>query len=274
MVRTLVDRLRSPAHTGTNRCRPCTAVNVALVAIVAVAVGVVAAPAGVAVAGLGIAAVWLWGYVVPGTPRLTRRYLPEWVLARFGKSGRRRGEVATAGSVPDTDDPTALLASLGVLADADDPSLAAAFESSWSATAGQIAGSTSSVGTAAAEVLSVAPDRVDVTPGESGGVSLALDGEWVGDWPSRTALVADLAAELTLDGDAWAGLDRATRADLTGRIRGLATACPVCGAETTVSDDTVESCCRSADVVAVTCRDCGDRLAEFERSPAPFAPGA
>jgi hypothetical protein len=275
MVRTLIDRLRVPEHTGPNRCYPCTVVNVALVGVAAGLLGVVAAPVGLAVACLGLAAVWLRGYAVPGTPRLTRRYLPVRVLALFGKSRLRRGRgrfAAPNGAATNADDPSETLAAFGVLADADEPSLAASFEDAWSDTTARIAEDERAVREAAAEVLSASPRAVRIAPGETAGVTLTLDGEWVGNWPSRTALVGDLAAELLLAGDAWSDLDRVNRADLLARIRGLATACPVCGGETAVSDETVESCCRSADVVAVTCRECGDRLAEFERSPTPYAP--
>ena len=64
-----VAALRRPEHTGKNRCWPCTAVNVAIVAALAAAV----APAssilavGTAVAGLFLVAVR--GYLIPGTPR-------------------------------------------------------------------------------------------------------------------------------------------------------------------------------------------------------------
>ncbi|WP_066413244.1 hypothetical protein [Halorubrum aethiopicum] len=66
--------LRRPAHTGENRCWPCTTVNVAVVAIAAAAVTAVGSPAlGGAVALAGLALVWLRGYVVPGTPRFAPR---------------------------------------------------------------------------------------------------------------------------------------------------------------------------------------------------------
>ena len=68
--------LRRPAHTGENRCWPCTTVNVAAVAVVAAAVAVVGSPAiGGAVALGGLALVWLRGYVVPGTPRFAPRHV-------------------------------------------------------------------------------------------------------------------------------------------------------------------------------------------------------
>lgn len=59
--------------------------NIALAAVTAAALGRRSRSAGVAtlVAALGL--VYLRGYLVPGTPTLTRRYLPDRVLAAFGK---------------------------------------------------------------------------------------------------------------------------------------------------------------------------------------------
>ena len=65
--------LRRPEHTGENRCWPCTAVNVVLVAVAAAAVAVASVPVGAVGAVAGLALVWLRGYVVPGTPRFAPR---------------------------------------------------------------------------------------------------------------------------------------------------------------------------------------------------------
>lgn len=263
-VRSLVDALRDPVYTGANRCWPCTAVNLTLVALGAAVVGALAAAAGVVVAGLGVAAVWLRGYVVPGTPTLTRRYLPAAVLARFGK--------APGGTAPPTGDPTERLSALGVLQD-DEPRLTRTFRDRWADTAGSLAGDERAVRRAAGEALAVPPADVTVeTDGD--GVSLVVGGDWVGQWPSRPALVADLSTELALSGRGWAGIERTERADLAARVRALAERCPVCDSPTRVSEDTVESCCGSAEVVAVTCPGCSARLAEFDPAPAAFAPGA
>ena len=82
----LLGRLRNPAYTGANRCIPCTGVNLGLTAGAALAAGVVSAPLGLAVAAAGVTATALRGYVVPGTPALTKRYLPDSVLAWFDKA--------------------------------------------------------------------------------------------------------------------------------------------------------------------------------------------
>jgi len=261
VLRSPVDRLRQPAYTGADRCLPCTAVNLLFVAAGALAVGLVAPLAGGAVAVLGVGAVWLRGYVVPGTPTLTRRYLPERVLALFGKSP----------AAPPEGDPTERLAALGAVSGGE-PTLADGFRAAWSDRAAAVADG-DALRAAAGEVLSVDPGAVSVTRPQEGGVALEVDGRWVGGWPSRTALAADLATELTLAGTGWEALDRVERADLAARLRGLAEHCPVCGTATSVSEDTVTSCCGSAAVVAVSCPGCEARLAEFDPSPRAFAAG-
>jgi hypothetical protein len=260
-----VGRLRDPVYTGSNRCWPCTAVNLALVAIVAAALSTLAPVVGFGVAALGIVTIWLRGYVIPGTPTLTRRYLPGWVLARFGKVPR--------GTSPPDGDPTEQLSTLGVL-DKEAVQLRPAFRDSWGETAAALSTRDRVLRRAVGEVLAVPPADVRIEAvRDTSGVEVTVAGSWVGQWPSRTALVADMATELTLSETAWTGFDRPRRADLAARIRGLAAACPVCETKTTVSDDTVESCCYTADVVAVTCPACSARLAEFDPSPAAFAPG-
>lgn len=83
--RTLIGRLRRPEYTGENRCLPCTVLNVAL-GVIAAAVVNRRDRRGAAVtliAAIGV--IYLRGYLVPGTPTLTQRYLPDEVLAAFGK---------------------------------------------------------------------------------------------------------------------------------------------------------------------------------------------
>ena len=69
----LVDTVRRPEHTGERRCWPCTAVNAVLVLGAAVAVARRRRLAALPVLLAGTAAVYLRGYVVPGTPRFAPR---------------------------------------------------------------------------------------------------------------------------------------------------------------------------------------------------------
>lgn len=68
-----LERLRRPEHTGENRCWPCTVANVVLVALGALLLARRRRALALTAAAVGGAAVWLRGYVVPGTPRFAPR---------------------------------------------------------------------------------------------------------------------------------------------------------------------------------------------------------
>ncbi|SFS69967.1 hypothetical protein [Halostagnicola kamekurae] len=91
-VRDSIDRLRQPDYTGENRCTPCTLLNVAIAAVLVAAATTVAlsrtdrvgaAVLGTALAAVSGAAIYLRGYLVPGTPRLTETVLPDRVHRRL-----------------------------------------------------------------------------------------------------------------------------------------------------------------------------------------------
>jgi hypothetical protein len=85
----LKDALARPEHTGSNRCWPCTAVNLALVTLTAaVCVRRERRLTGLLALSAGIVAIALRGYVVPYTPRFAPKLvgltpMPE---SWFGKS--------------------------------------------------------------------------------------------------------------------------------------------------------------------------------------------
>jgi hypothetical protein len=82
----VLDRVRQPEYTGENRCMPCTATNVVIAVLLSVGVGVLFPPAGVVVFALSLGAIWLRGYLVPGTPELTKRYFPDWLPRASSRS--------------------------------------------------------------------------------------------------------------------------------------------------------------------------------------------
>lgn len=78
-------RLRQPEYTGDNRCWPCTIVNLLITLALVVVVAIVSPLAAAAVGLVGVVAIALRGYLVPGTPSLTKRYLPQRIRRMFGK---------------------------------------------------------------------------------------------------------------------------------------------------------------------------------------------
>jgi hypothetical protein len=286
----LLARLRQPEYTGENRCIPCTATNVAIAAVLSVGVGVLFPPAGVAVFVGSLVAIWLRGYLVPGTPELTKRYFPDWLLAYFDKGpqaasasgfdaeavertddGQRADDEAddTASTTDEGQrrdvDPESLLLEAGVVEPcerADDLCLTEAFETAWTKRMATLreAGADRE---ALADQLGVDADDLRFEEHEAGFEAFE-DDRRLGQWESRAALLADLAAaaELPAYVDDWDRLAVGAKARVLGGLRVFLETCPTCGGEVTAGTEIVESCCRSHEVVAVGCSACDARLLE------------
>jgi hypothetical protein len=270
-ARTAVDRLRRPEYTGENRCLPCTAVNVGIAGVGAAAVTAAAGPAlGAAGFGAGLAAIWLRGYLVPGTPELTKRYLPESVLRLFGKAPGA-GETRPPGAV----DPEAYLLDAGVLVETaagDDFAFAPDFASAWRTAATGEPGKTDADGdrsarddvAALATLTGADADELAIDWYEGVGFAYAGD-EKIGHWESRAAFRADVAADrvLTATRDDWTTLALADRSAVLGALRLFVEECPTCAGDVGLEERVVESCCSSYDVVAGRCAGCDARLFEL-----------
>jgi hypothetical protein len=268
---TVIDNLRNSEYTGSNRCVPCTIVNVAIAAVGGAALSLFAVPLGVAFLLGGLLAIYLRGYLVPGTPAFTRQYFPDWLLAVFDK----------VDPVPANVDVVAVLVSAGVLIDGpEDLELSPAFAAAWNE---RLHGM---------DVERVGLDGESTTPGEDGAAvgavelaaltdldpeSLAVQRygdavvanvgtERIGRWESRAAFVADLAAARELDDwvPRWRSYSLAARSELLGSLRLFLERCPACDGPVTLEQDVVKSCCRNYDVIAVSCAGCGSRLLEAD----------
>lgn len=265
-----LDRVRQPEYTGENRCLPCTAANVVIASVLSAVVGVLFAPAGVAVFLGSLALVYLRGYLVPGTPELTKRYFPDWLLAAFDK---RPAEPAI--DPGETVDVEQVLVEAGVLqerADVDDLEVAPWFEQRWFEEA-ERAREDDAGRAALADLLGL--EDADLSFREFGDAFVAKEsGVQVGRWESQAAFLADVAAARVL-ADELAGWESTTppqRGQLLNGLRLFLEECPSCGGPVDFGQEVVESCCRSVDVVAVTCDACEARLFEME-TPETLAAG-
>jgi hypothetical protein len=258
-------RLRQPEYTGENRCTPCTVVNTLIAGSVGVVLGVVVHPAaGVLAFGAGALAVYLRGYLVPGTPALTRRYFPPWLLRTFGKdpikaaatgTTRRADEPpeAVADAKADADTP---LVAAGVVSDGQQPTPTEAFREEWRARIDAID--------------EVTPEAVaDVFGADSarrlGEASFVLDESASVRWGSEGALVADVAAAGLLAErlGARAEWDRDTRRSVLMGLRLCLETCPSCGGAVRLEEDRVDPCCQKPHLVAeAVCTDCGAVLGD------------
>jgi len=274
----VVDALKQPEYTGENRCTPCTIANSVIAVVgsaalsgVLVTVGGAAMAVAAGVGGLALAvsaaAIYLRGYLVPYTPTLTKRYFPDWLLARFDKlpeesagdpeDGRRDHEV----------DPESVLLEAGAVepcVEEDDACLTDAYRSAWHEEMRQVA----AAGVETDDIVSVLALDLDLDEaalthhGEA--ILLTVNDRELGKWESDAALVADVAGARVLAEryDAWPDLSAADRSTVLRGLRVFAETCPLCDGAIQLGQHTEESCCRSYEVVAVTCDDCQSRLFE------------
>jgi hypothetical protein len=269
-------RFRQPEYTGENRCVPCTLANSVIAVVLGVALAAVWMPLGIAVLVASALAIWLRGYLVPGTPELTKRYFPERLLAHFDKGPQSSGFAAAVESGPDDGteefdaeafDAERVLLDGGVVEpceDVDDLCLDGEFERGWYARMDAVRDDETAAREELARQLDVDPASVEFE--EYGSATVArIDGARAGQWESHAALVADLAAahELPARVDGWASLPTEARSRLLGGLRIFLEECPECGGPVFAERETVTSCCRSHEVVAASCRECDARLLEL-----------
>ncbi|ELY70414.1 hypothetical protein [Natrinema versiforme] len=230
-------RLEQPAYTGDNRCLPCTAVNVALAFAIAAGLAIAgSAVAGALAFGVCLALIRLRGYLVPGTPTITRRYFPDRVLERFGKS---TAATPTIEAVSPDELASTLTAAGIVTADEGAIRLAPAFRRRWN----DRLSSADAADPSAAEVGSMLGADESEQVGET---AFLLDGRKQVRWESTAALAADVAAaaELRTRIDGWDALAVDERRDLLTGLRLLRDDCPICRDQVQTAAERLEHCCR------------------------------
>lgn len=262
----LLDRVRRPAYTGENRCTPCTVLNLLVAATLSIVLAVVSPGIAVLAFAVSVVVIYLRGYLVPGTPTITARYFPEWVLELFGKE-------SVAVEPDDRTTETDLLETCEVVeaargdnrrlesSPARDRKLDPAFRGRWNEeirrTRDRNLGRE-----AVADTFGVDADAVSAM----GANGYLLGDERLIQWPSDAALAADVAAgrELRDCCPGWDEQDVADRLDALTTIRTLRRDCPACGESLSRIRETVESCCQpSVEVVSAFCEECGAQLAEM-----------
>lgn len=264
----LIQRFKQPAYTGANRCFPCTIANIGIAGLVSVVIGVLSLPAGL-LAFLGAAVViYLRGYLIPGTPRLTKQYFPEQVLALFDKAPPEIQALPDDHTIEET------LFAIGVIEecpDQDDLCLHPGFRKQWYARIDRLDSATAAADTTIFRDLDIDRDRITLQSTANAYAAYIGDRQ-ISRWESQAAYIADVAADHILStrvGD-WDQLSFERRLGILSVLRLWLEQCPDCGGTVTLGERTVESCCRSYDVIAGSCEDCGSRV--FEAQVQPNAP--
>ena len=264
-----LETLRQPEHTGSNRCWPCTVVNLGLVALLSLVLFArERRGAGLLAAGIGLAAIVYRGYAVPYTPQFAPRLvaaspLPdEW----FGKADPSvaDGERESL-TEPDLDGETVLSELVGagvVVADGELVRPAEAVDTAWRREMDELR--SSSPEELAATTRATLPDIDTVEPVESGGSEWLAIGRGHGEFVARPVAVAELAAYRSL---ADAVGDEGLRLAGARAFRMFLERCPVCDSRLELSSEV--SCCggysdpQSSPDELLVCPDCEQRLYTF-----------
>ncbi|KDE59091.1 hypothetical protein EL22_24555 [Halostagnicola sp. A56] len=323
----VVEALHQPEYTGDDRCEPCTVLNLIIAALLSSLIARKSKLGGVFALGCSIGLIYLRGYLIPGTPTLTKRYLPPEILRWFGKdpepvvasglgspdgtaaigdlsqedrSDEPTESVSTAsatapngetpaegeaetdgyGSESDTEpvdgsadapeagmDLETYFVDEGILEPcekSDDLCLTDAFETAWLEEIEPIAdGEIDAADAAAAFGFEEDPDEFELLT-RDGVHTLRANASRTGQWPSRPALVADVAASRVFESwvDDWDAFAPAQKGQLLNSLRMFLETCPTTGGDIQMGEEVVESCCSSHKVFAVTCEDTGERLFE------------
>jgi len=205
----VLDRLRRSEYTGANRCVPCTLLNVLLAAVGAVLLAVFAADVlavGFLLAALSV--IYLRGYLVPGTPALTRRYLPASVLARFGKDPNAQPDQSwdvlekMVYERENAVEPEAYLRDAGVIETSDDGDLRFTDAFAADVARAEVRHRDDPENVAVLEVMfETAPDDISFEERDHPAIQV---GPRVRTWPSEAALLADVATHEALT--EWTGV--------------------------------------------------------------------
>ncbi|XVH31864.1 hypothetical protein ACNS7O_01415 [Haloferacaceae archaeon DSL9] len=247
-----------PRYTGENRCWPCTAVNAALVAVVALLVWPLAPLFAVGIASVGGVLIVARGYVVPYTPQFAPKLVAR-LPVRFGTEPP--GPVSD--SMVDSEGTDALLESLfaaGVLVGDDDLVLGESVHAAWRERIGELR---------AADAQTLADATADAAPFDAHGEAhgehvLLVDSREI--WLPRAVAIADTAAVETL---VETGFPRDAAAAAARPLRLFLNECPACGGK--IEETTITNCCGGTrgvhdrpDTAVLACSTCETMLFEFD----------
>jgi len=251
-----VASLKQSEYTGKNRCAPCTVVNGAIAVVLTIAAWFAISPGiSIVIFLAAVTVIYFNGYLIPGTPKLTKHYLPTSVLQLFGKEP----VAGSSHSVPDPDAPLPVwLRDVGVITDPSEPKLTDSFAATWE----------TAIRKTDVEMIDEHDIRVlfgtdDVS--RHAETSIVINSNQMVRWISKAALTADVAAGNVFAARTatWTELSSTDRVTLLRRLRLFLRYCPSCGGTVEMNQRTVEPCCeRPHTLMTVRCENCGTPLGE------------
>ncbi len=196
-----------------------------------------------------------------------------------GPSGTTGGPSSGASTERFAPPPDRVFEAAGVLTDCgDDLCLTAEFEEGWRERLEALRGSLDddAVADELASLLGVDASRIDLeSRGDGSTVGATVDGNAVGQWVSREALVADTtaSAELAARYGRWTDVDAGHRGTVLSTLRVFTPACPACGSAVEFGEESGDGCCWPGESYTVRCVDCDALVYRVDRGSMDAAMG-
>lgn len=298
-VESVIDSMKHPEYTGENRCIPCTIVNVVIALVVAVAIAWLTIEVAVVFFLLSIGVIYFRGYLIPGTPELTSRYLPESIHRRFDHHPAAQEYADGAEADEDEDKPPLLrddfefetvekvkyhkenkvnpeeyLLEAGVIEfveELNDIRLTQEFIDQMDQRFDEL----DIDEVTEADIGQLYDHEADEVTDENRDYPAYKVGMMIRKWPSEPSLLSDLASEevITDFADDWPEVPVEQRADMREMFRYLRDDCPFCGGQIIATEDTVRSCCGTWQVFAIKCDSCDHHFVELDPTQMEKPPG-
>lgn len=256
----VLELIRQPEYTGENRCLPCTVMNTLIALVLAGVAWTVMTPlAGVGVFVSCLTVISLRGYLVPGTPELTKRYLPERIHRLIGMQHEGPTPMLEEGEF----DLETFLTEAAIIEDCpdeDDLCLEPNVRTAWRDEIAAIQRDGDRLERLATRLeVDAAALSVEDSPGS---YIASYEDSRIGVWPSKAAFLSDLAVAPVLDEycAGWDRLEDDQQGVVVTGLRVFLEECPVCEGEVTRTTKTIESCCSTRTQEALECADCGEQL--------------
>jgi len=284
-----IKKFKRQEYTGENRCEPCTILNLIIAGMVGTTVARKSRLGAVIAVGLSIVLIYLRGYLIPGTPTLTKRYLPQEVLQWFGKETlvetangfgipneslaeptESPNETASRNTEPEEPEDIGLdlesyfleYSVLKLCENQTDLCLTPEFQSQWNRTTNAVETEHTSTEDIIETYKLNSEDEYDIETIDNSHI-LRRDGSVIGQWPSKAALIADKAAAMVLaeQDPIWSERSPEQKGEILDGLRLFLETCPN-GESAELTQKVVDSCCSSQRIIAVVCEESGERLFE------------
>lgn len=258
---TLLTRITQHEYTGANRCIPCTVLNVVLATAGAAIVAIWSPMIGLGTLIASLFLIHVRGYIIPGTPTLTKRYFPTVILKRFGKD-----PAESTIDEPISIEPERFLREANAVTpciNGTDLCLTREFRNAWRQQDGNVGNDINS--DAVRRAFAEPSGNLDIEDAGDGFVAVD-EGKVIHQWPSSAAVNTDVSAANLLEErlSNWNQLTPIERGRVLASLRVFREQCPDCNGSITLGQEVVESCCSSHDVVVAACLECDVQLLELE----------